>query len=102
MAKSWAKSFYNSKAWKKTRKAFIANRITIDGGMCQMCGKELGYIVDHISELTPDNINDVNISLNWDNFQYLGLVCHNKKTFGDTEDCRYYFDDNGMVQERDD
>jgi hypothetical protein len=42
----------------------------------------MGYIVDHIEELTPANITDPNIALNHDNLQYLCLDCHNSKTFG--------------------
>ena len=82
MAKLWAKKFYKSKAWLITRTSYIAYRVSIDGGYCEHCKYELGYIVDHIEELTPENINDPNIALNHDNFQYLCLSCHNKKTFG--------------------
>jgi 5-methylcytosine-specific restriction endonuclease McrA len=98
MAREFAKPFYNSAAWKKVRKAFISNRISIDGGVCQHCKKELGYIVDHIKELNPENINDTSITLSWSNLQYLCLECHNTKTFGSKEDKQYYFDSNGMVQ----
>ena len=82
MAKEFAKPFYNSKQWINCRKSFISYRITIDGGMCEHCKDKLGYIVDHIEELTPDNINNPEITLNHNNFQYLCLECHNKKTFG--------------------
>lgn len=85
MAKEWAKAFYNSSAWVKCREAYI---ISVHG-LCEECLKhgkiEPGYIVDHIIELTPQNINDPNISLNYDNLQYLSLECHNKKTFGKGE-----------------
>lgn len=82
MAKEYAKKFYKSKAWQQCRKAFIADRITIDGGMCQACKEKLGYICDHIEEINPNNINDIDITLNHKNLQYLCLECHNKKTFG--------------------
>lgn len=85
MARDFARAFYNSKEWKLCRKSFIANRITVDGGMCQHCQRDLGYIVDHIEELKPDNINDPEITLNDENLQYLCLRCHNKKTFGNSE-----------------
>ncbi len=78
MAKSWSKKFYNSKAWKECRKAYISKVF----GMCEFNCGESGYIVDHIEELTPENINDPNITLNHENLQYLCLECHNKKTFG--------------------
>ncbi len=84
--KIWAKPFYNSKAWKQCRLSYISKV----HGLCEHCMKNSkltpGYIVDHIVELTPDNITDVEISLNHSNLQYLCLVCHNKKTFDTRED----------------
>ena len=100
MAKVWAKPFYNSKAWLQCRSSFISYRITIDGGMCEHCREELGYIVDHIEEITLDNINDPYITLNHENLQYLCLLCHNKKTFGsDKEIVRdgLMFNENGEL-----
>lgn len=82
MAREFAKAFYNSAKWRKCRKLYIINRLTIDGGLCEHCRSKLGYIVDHIEELNENNINDSNITLNHDNLQYLCLECHNKKTFG--------------------
>ncbi len=96
MARAFSRKFYDSPQWRKTRKAFIAYRKSIDGGLCQMCHEEPGYIVDHIKELTPENINDPDIALSFDNFQYLGIGCHNKKTFRKKES-DYMFDGNGMV-----
>lgn len=80
MAKDFSKQFYHSKSWIKCRAAFIAERINTDGGMCEHCKERLGYIVDHKEELTPSNIDNPDISLNQNNFQYLCLECHNKKT----------------------
>lgn len=99
MAKEYAKPFYNSKAWKKTRKSFIAYRISVDGGVCQKCKAEPGCIVDHVEEITPDNITNPSITLSYDNFQYLCIACHNIKTFGIVEENNYYFDKNGLIQE---
>ena len=64
MAKEWAKPFYNSKAWKKCRESYIAQRILIDGGMCEVCHKEPIQIVHHKINLTPENINDPDVALN--------------------------------------
>jgi 5-methylcytosine-specific restriction protein A len=99
MARKFSRSFYDSPAWRKCRKAFISKRISIDGGMCEICHDVPGYIVDHIKEITPDNINDTGITLSWSNLQYLCLNCHNKKTFGNKDEQRYYFDEDGMVRE---
>lgn len=94
MAKPWAKQFYHSKRWLSCRASYIAERINIDGGMCERCGSVPGYIVDHKEELTPDNINNPEISLNHKNFQYLCLDCHNKKTF--KKHSAGLFDDEGQ------
>lgn len=97
MAKEFSKWFYNSSQWRKTRKAFIKYRQSIDGGLCEMCKEKMGYIVDHKIELTPYNINNPDISLSFNNFQYLCHNCHNKKTFRKWGEQKYEFDDNGMV-----
>ena len=82
MAKPYAKKFYNSKVWRECRESYISKV----HGLCEHCLKEEkhmpGYIVDHIEEITLDNINNPDITLNHDNLQYLCLPCHNKKTFG--------------------
>lgn len=98
MAREFARKFYESSAWRKCRKSYISKRQSIDGGLCEHCQKELGYIVDHIEELTPENINDPYVTLHFGNFQFLCLSCHNTKTFGKQEEKRYIFDSNGMVQ----
>lgn len=79
MAREFAKAFYNSKLWKKARAAYIAQRKAIDGGMCESCHQQPGYIVHHKVELTPENINDPDIALNLENFKYDCHVCHNKE-----------------------
>ena len=73
MAKEFAVKFYNSKAWKQCRKSYISKVF----GQCERC-QEPGYILHHKIELTPDNINDPDITLNHDNLQYLCLDCHNR------------------------
>lgn len=76
MSKTFAKAFYNSKAWKLCRDAYIAERIMIDGGLCEECQKNLGYIVHHKVQLTSDNINDPDITLNHELFRYVCKDCH--------------------------
>lgn len=94
MAKEYAKKFYKSKAWQKCRASYIQKVF----GICEHCGKP-GYIVDHIEEITPNNINDPDITLNHDNLQYLCTPCHNKKTFGDQSVTRedVMFDEEGCL-----
>lgn len=77
-------SFYKSDAWTKFRKIIISQRMDAEGAVhCAMCGKALlktrDIQVDHIRELTDDNYQDVNVSLNPDNVQLLCIDCHNKK-----------------------
>lgn len=74
MAKDFAKSFYNTKSWLKCRDGFIKSVY----GLCNRCGKP-GYIVHHKILLTPENINNPDVTLNWDNLEYLCLDCHNKE-----------------------
>jgi len=104
-----AKKFYASKAWKKTRKAYIDS--LDNGGMCEWCLEEgryvHGVIVDHIEEIDINNINNPNIILNHDNLQYLCIPCHNKKTFGNPENRNAIpegtmFDENGQLIKRED
>lgn len=82
IAKDYAVKFYNSKQWKDCRASYISKV----HGLCEHCLKEgkhvPGYIVDHIVEITPSNIDDVEITLNHQNLQYLCLAHHNTKHFG--------------------
>lgn len=74
MALEYSKPFYNSVAWKKLRLYICESR----HWTCEECG-DYGDQVHHIQEITPDNINDVNITLNEDNLQLLCEECHNAK-----------------------
>lgn len=76
MAQEWAKSFYKSTAWIKCRKAYIDERTLIDGGLCEECKKNPGYIVHHKITLTQDNINNPEISLNHEHMKYVCKDCH--------------------------
>ena len=103
MAKDYAKQFYNSKLWKDCRSSYISSV----HGLCEHCledGKVIpGYIVDHIIEIDPVNINDVGITLNHENLQYLCLACHNTKTFGKSVEVireGLVFDSDGNVVNR--
>lgn len=78
MAKEFAKQFYQSPAWKKCRKAFISYRRSLDGGLCEICHERPGFIVHHKILLTPANINDPDVTLNFGNLQYVCLECHDR------------------------
>ena len=79
MAKSYAKRFYDSRAWARCRDSYIAQRRVIDGGMCEKCHNQIGYIVHHRVMLTPENINDSDISLNHELLEYVCKECHDKE-----------------------
>lgn len=71
MAKEYAKKFYTSKAWRDTQKAFMQSKHYV----CERCGKP-AFIVHHKTYITPSNINDPNITLNWNNLEALCQTCH--------------------------
>ena len=77
MAQPWAEWFYNSKAWRQTRKAYAATQ----HGLCERCRARglivKGDIVHHKTHLTPDNITDTAITLNFTNLELLCMECHN-------------------------
>ena len=97
MAKEFALAFYRSTAWKKCRESYINNRIMIDGGMCEHCHNELGFIVHHTILLTPDNINNPDIALNHDKLEFVCKSCHDiehyEEIHGTKRGC--LFDENG-------
>ena len=104
MAKEYAKAFYNSEAWKKTRKAYYDSK----GGMCERCQKEfeegkrslkevnIGTIVHHKKWITPKNINDPRITLDFRNLELLCIDCHNKE-HSSKQTKRYQFVASGNV-----
>ena len=72
--KEYARQFYSGNAWKNTREAYRKSK----QNLCERC-LEKGIItgadiVHHKIHLTPDNINNPDISLNWDNLE---CVCIN-------------------------
>lgn len=100
MAKEFAKSFYDSAVWKKCRAAYIAERIMIDGGLCEKCHLQPGFIVHHKIMLTPDNINNPDITLNHTNLAYECKDCHDREeahAFIKHSCLLVCFDDNGDV-----
>ena len=47
--------------------------------MCQRCHEQLGYIVHHKIYLTPQNIDDPEISLNFVYLEYVCKDCHDEE-----------------------
>ncbi|TCT23381.1 HNH endonuclease [Melghiribacillus thermohalophilus] len=75
--KTRAEKFYKSKAWRQCRDAYYVAK----HGLCERCSSP-GKIVHHRIYLTPENINDPDISLNWNNLELLCQDCHNKEHHG--------------------
>jgi 5-methylcytosine-specific restriction endonuclease McrA len=102
VAKKYAKSFYKSKAWQDCRAGYISSV----QGLCERClssGRYTpGYIVHHIKYITPSNIGDPDITLNWDNLEYLCHDCHNREHFANEYLVRddVMFDDDGNLIQR--
>lgn len=94
MAKEFAKKFYASKAWQKCRAAYIASVF----GLCERCGRP-GYIVHHKVTLTPNNINDPDITLNFERLEYLCHDCHNREHGGAVTTEGLRFDSDGNLVE---
>lgn len=96
--KPYAEKFYKSKAWQKTREAYWQSK----QGLCEIClAKGIikpCEIVHHKTELTPDNISDPAITLNWDNLQAVCRDCH-AQIHTKTKK-RYTIDDCGRVTVR--
>ncbi|MBQ8130153.1 MAG: HNH endonuclease [Clostridia bacterium] len=76
MRQEFARKFYSSRAWAECRAAYKKSR----GGLCEECEARglftPGDEVHHKVKLTPENITDPTITLNWDNLQLLCKACH--------------------------
>lgn len=76
MRDPFARAFYSSNAWANCREAY---RKSV-GNLCENCLKngliEPGTEVHHIKKLTPQNINDPNVTLCWNNLELLCDECH--------------------------
>lgn len=104
MAREFAKAFYRSKEWQKTRD-YVLKR---DNYLCVECGSPAEE-VHHKKHLTPSNINDITVTLNPNNLVSLCKSCHfdihkNEKIKGLKERSKsticseeYYFDENGFL-----
>lgn len=94
--KEWARQFYKSQAWKLKRD-YIMKR---DHYLCRDCMKIGQYNpaeeVHHIKPLTPNNINDLDISLGDENLISLCRECHRKRHT--RTERRYTVDEFGRVK----
>lgn len=96
MAKEYAEPFYKSTSWRKTRNSYFIKQC----GLCERCGNS-GKIVHHKIYITPKNINEPSITLNWDNLELLCQDCHNKEHISsDNIDKSLMFDTEGNIVQK--
>ena len=93
--KEYAEEFYSSKAWQDCRNAYRKSR----QNLCEKCLKDGlitgAEIVHHKVHLTPDNIGNPDISLNWDNLECLCREHHAEMHGAKVRRCRV--DETGHV-----
>lgn len=75
-------NFYQSDEWIALRLGVINERLNDEGFViCEYCGKPIvrayDIIAHHKEELTEENVNDANISLNPENIMLVHHRCHN-------------------------
>ena len=74
--RKFAAGVYHSRAWAECRKAYVKSV----GGLCEDCMARgivtPGVDVHHIIPLTPGNVGDPNVTLNWNNLRLLCEECH--------------------------
>ena len=74
--------FYRSKEWRKILQQLRMERINEQGEIiCEYCEKPITKAYDmighHKIELTEENVNDFDVSLNPQNIQFVHHRCHN-------------------------
>lgn len=78
MREQFARAFYSSRAWARCRRAYASSV----GGLCEDCLAQGVYTpgeqVHHMTPLTPDNIDDPSVTLDWRNLRLLCKPCHDK------------------------
>ena len=96
MAHDYATTLYSSKAWHKLRKSYLSVH-----PLCERCLKRgdivPAKIIHHREYVTPLNINDVYVTLNWDNLESLCQDCHNIEHHGEHIKLDYAFDSTGQI-----
>ena len=76
-------NFYKSNEWESVKTQLMTERLTEnDELICEHCGKPIVKKYDcighHEIELTEENVNDLEISLNPENIKLIHFRCHNK------------------------
>lgn len=93
------RDFYTSSKWRRARKAYTKAA----GGLCERCKKkglyEPGTTVHHIIRLNADNIDNPDITINFNNLELLCRNCHEEEhdRKKKPKNRRYRFDENGNI-----
>lgn len=97
--KDYAASFYKSTTWQACRNAYAKSK----AGLCEVCLSRgiytPGEIVHHKVHITPANIGDPSVTLNFANLQLVCRDCHADIHAGRTR--RYTVDNFGRISIRD-
>jgi len=97
MARDFSSGFYNTPAWRNCRESYLKSV----GYKCEDClakGIETpAVIVHHIINLSPDNINDPSVTLNFDNLKAVCRKCHADNHINHINARRYFFGENGEI-----
>ena len=97
--KEFAETFYKSKTWEECRKSYLKSV----GGLCERCLTkgihEPAKIVHHKRELSPANINDAKVTLDWTNLMAVCKPCHEEihNYCGRKQTKRYKADEFGRI-----
>lgn len=96
-------------AWRKKQRDFYVSIVWIDCSkayrkahpFCERCAKKHvvrpSEEVHHVIELSAENINNPQITLNWDNLEALCGECHRSIKKG-TEDRRWRANADGSIE----
>ncbi len=91
--KEYSKSFYESTSLKKCRESYLSSQQYI----CERCN-DIAKLVHHKEYITPNNINDLDITLSFDNLEALCQECHNKEHHQkNNTELIYFFDERGNL-----
>ena len=97
MAREFSAKFYKTSVWRDCRNAYSAYR----GHLCEECIRRgvlsHGEIVHHKIELTPDNIDNPEITLNFNNLELLCRQCHAERHDKRTKCRRFTIGPNGEI-----
>ena len=101
------------KEWREQVAAFYVSGVWIDCArayrrahpLCEECLRKREITpseeVHHKERLTPENINDPMVTLNWDNLEALCGMCHRRRTAKERRESgrlrRWTVDDEGRV-----